>query len=113
METPSPTPPRKGEGDSEDQAAHRPSRAKRFQDGVTTVDPVGRIIGNGHPLPYPCPRGKSRDPDNSGSPQGGGRDKEFPQDGGRFLEGRFLGNAFPAASLFGVIELDTALAEEL
>src|SRR3989442_9216603 len=47
------------------------------------------------------------------SPQGGGRDKEFPQDGGRFLEGRFLGNAFPAASLFGVIELDTALAEEL
>jgi hypothetical protein len=28
--------------------------------------------GSTRPPPRPCPRGKSRDPDNSGSPQGGG-----------------------------------------
>src|SRR3989441_12780577 len=99
METPSPTPPRKGEGDSEDQATHRPSRAERFQDGVATVDQVGRLIGNGDPLPYPSPQGGARVSDKGGAPSVPGGTHQVPGDDGRSVGGGFWESTPPALHL--------------
>jgi len=52
----------------EDQASDGPAGAERFQDGVTTVDQVGRFVRDGGPPPLPLP---ARGRENKAFPQGG------------------------------------------